>query len=151
MRLCGGVHGGLDFDRLARASATLIERCDSEGLLEEAWISCQTADWRTEFLSPGTCRIPGEAFGESLRWRVAQWRWEAAGGHEARWVLRAHGPMNALGVVRLVPPPMHDWIAKATADGLEVCRSLAERGALRFTEDHRRLSVELAALRDRVG
>lgn len=139
----------LDFDRLGGADTTLVERCDHDGFLEESWVSREHAGWRTELLSPGTCRIPGESFDEALRWRVAQWRWvgrDPTSGRDEEWELRAHAPMNALGVIRLLPEPMHGWVRKATRDGIELCGSLVEGGELAFLEDERRLKDELEAV-----
>lgn len=80
-----------------------------------------------------------------------QWRWQGADVAEADqdgdWVLCAHGPMNALGVIRLVPAAMRNWVLKATNDGIELCRSLIEGGERQFVVDQRHLEQEQSALR----
>lgn len=140
-----------DLELLQGAETRLVERYDAEGLLEEAWVSRQALAWRTEVLAPGTSRIPGEEFDDSLCWRIAQWECTpdlscAEGSDEGRWVLRAHAAMSATSVARVLPEPLRAWVAKATDDGIDLCQSLIEGGEPQFATAQAQLLDELDSL-----
>ena len=136
-------------DRLGDAEATLTQRYDSAGNLEEAWVSCHTLDWRTDFLAPGTRRVPGEEFERSMVWRIAQWEWLAERGSDldlGRWVLRAHNTSTAADVAGLLAGSLGWWVRRATEDGVRLCRTLIDSGDACFESALRRLADELAGL-----
>lgn len=136
-------------DRLGDAEATLTERYDPAGHLEEAWVSCQTLDWRTDFLAPGTCRVPGEAFERSMVWRIAQWEWLAERGSDSdlgRWVMRSHNTSTAADVATLLSDSLTWWVRRATEEGIRRCQALVDDGERCFEPALRRLADELAGL-----
>lgn len=134
---------------LRDADATLTERYDPDGFLEEAWVSCQTLEWRTDFMAPGTARIPGEAFAETLVWRTARWEWlaERGGDHDVgRWALRSHGSLTASDVAALLPPALGWWVRRATEEGVRLCEALRDGGEEHCDDAELRLRTELAQL-----
>ena len=137
-------------ERLSDAETTVTERYDPAGNLEEAWISCQTLDWRTDFLAPGTCRVPGERLERSLMWRSAQWEWLAERGSDSdlgRWVLRAHNTSTAADVAALLPAgSLTEWVRRTTEEGIRLCGALIEGGRREVEPARDRLCCELRAL-----
>lgn len=136
-------------DRLGDAETTLTERYDAAGNPEEAWVSCQSLDWRTDFLAPGTCRVPGERFECSLVWRIAQWEWLTERGSDldiGRWVLRSHNTTTAAEVASLLSGSLAWWVRRATEGGIRLCQALLDGGEAAFEPALHRLSDELAGL-----
>lgn len=134
--------------RVACAEVTIVERFDPDGFLEEAWSTCQVLGWRVEFLTPGTCRGPEDSLETCLVWRVAEWEWAAgADGHQlGRWRLRERRAVEAREVAAALPDALATWVARATAEGIELCQALVDGGEAHFAGARLRLRAELAAL-----
>lgn len=145
-----GAVEAVDFDLVIGSVAIVMERHDTDGFLEEAWVSCERDDLRTEFLTPGTCRVPGEDFDDSLTWRAAQWRWRRAVKGEAEdpgsWRLCGHCDVHPLAVRQLLPERLGPWVSVATQEAIDLCTDLVDGGDPRFADARDRLARELAVL-----
>jgi hypothetical protein len=126
--------GEVLLELVEESDVTLTERFDPEGFEEGSWASCQVLRWRTEFLSPGTIRIPGQSYDDSLTWRVAQWEWvpadegdeRAQEGEDDPWKLRGQMPVRAQDVAEHLPDELRQWVERATHRGIERAEDLRD-------------------------
>lgn len=139
---------------LAEAQITVVERRDPDGVLEETWTSCRSADRRLDFVAPGTSRDDEDSFETSLGWRVHEAVWRSARAEAedederyGSWRTVSRRGVTAVEVAALLPDALLPWVVAATQNGVEVCRALTEGGEPQFGPARRRLRTELAQLR----
>ena len=98
-------------------------------------------------LPPRQLLPPHSTLGESTQWRVTQWEWlsDEEDDEDGRWELRAHMPLTASNVSRLVPERIRAWVTGMTQTAIEQLEEIAEEEPT-FREAAAALRQELAEL-----
>jgi hypothetical protein len=145
--------GEVLLELVEESDVTLTESFDPDGFEEGSWASCGVLRWRTEFLAPGTARVPGQSYDDCLTWRVAQWEWApddeedqgSTEGEEAAWKLRGQMPVRAPDVAEHLPDELRQWVERATRHGIERADELRDEvpGAVSVAESLRSQLAEL--------